>query len=171
MQTLRVAQDAVRRPGGEDRHVILAFRPRARAWLRAGVAPAYPFGHGLGYTDWSYLRLDAPTTIDAGSEPTVAVRVRNTGSRAGKEVVQVYLARRGSAIERPVRWLAGFAVVRAQPGAEIIARVRLSKRAFQHWSTPDRRWATEPGTFRIMAGRSVADLPLAADIEVRNGAA
>jgi beta-glucosidase len=137
-----------------------------RAWLRANRCPAYPFGHGLGYTDWSYLRLDAPRSVGGGDGVTVEVRVRNTGSRPGKEVVQVYLSRPKSEIERPVRWLAGFAVVRATPGTEIVAAVHIAPRAFQHWSTPDRRWATEPGAFQIHVGRSVADLRLVADIEV-----
>ena len=55
----------------------------------------------------------------------------------------------------------------AAPGAEVVAKVHLAARAFQHWSTPDRHWAAEPGTFRIHAGRSVADLRLVADISVR----
>jgi hypothetical protein len=60
-------------------------------------------------------------------------------------------------------------VVRATPGAEVIAQVHLAPRAFQHWSAPDRRWATEPGVFRALVGRSVSDLLLAADIIVEPG--
>jgi beta-glucosidase len=137
-----------------------------RAWLRAETAPAYPFGHGLGYTTWSYLHLDAPAVIAADAGATVAVRVRNTGSRSGKEVVQVYLSRTESGIDRPVRWLAGFAIVRAAPGFAVVATVHLGPRAFQHWSVPDQSWSTEPGVFRVLVGRSVIDLRLAADIAV-----
>ena len=135
-----------------------------RAWLRAEIAPAYPFGHGLGYTAWSYMHLDAPAIIAADAGATVAVRVRNEGSRPGKEVVQVYLSRTESSVDRPGRWLAGFAVVRAGPGSAVVATVHLGPRAFQHWSAPDQGWATEPGVFRALAGRSVTDLRLAADI-------
>jgi beta-glucosidase len=141
-----------------------------RAWLRVEAAPAYPFGHGLGYTEWSYLRLDGPTTIAAGAAATVTVQVRNTGSRPGKEVLQVYLSCPQSSIERPVRWLAGFTVVRAMPGAATVAHVHLAARAFQHWSTLDRQWATEPGVFRALVGRSVTDLRLGADITVEGPA-
>ncbi len=137
-----------------------------RAWLRAGVSPAYPFGHGLGYTTWSYVALDAPPDVAAGEEVTVVVRLRNAGRRAGKEVVQVYLSRRDSAVDRPERWLAGFTVVAALPRGEVVARVRLDTRAFQHWSVDDHRWVTEPGIFRVAAGRSVSDLPLVADVEL-----
>jgi beta-glucosidase len=137
-----------------------------RAWLRANTRAAYPFGHGLGYTEWTYPGLDAPGAIGGGDGVTVEVRVRNTGSRAGKEVVQVYLSRPESEIERPVRWLAGFAVVKAAPDAEIVPAVHIAARAFQHWSTSERGWATEPGVFRVHVGRSVADLRLTADINV-----
>jgi beta-glucosidase len=138
------------------------------AWLRAGARPAYPFGHGLGYTTWSYERIDAPPHLDgvAGEDLTVEVTLRNLGARHGKEVVQVYLDRPGSSVERPAAWLAGFAVVEADPGERVVARVRVACRAFEHWSVPDRAWRAEPGAFRISAGRSVADRPLEARVEL-----
>jgi beta-glucosidase len=83
--------------------------------------------------------------------------VRNTGDRPGKEVVQAYLARPDSAIDRPAVWLAGFAVVRAGPGETVTAEIPLPVRAFQHW---DEGWRIEPGAFELTAGRSVADRPL-----------
>ena len=85
------------------------------------------------------------------------VRLANTGTRRGREVVQVYASRPDSAIERPPRWLAGFAVVEADAGEEVIVDVPLSPRAFEHW---DGGWQTEPGAFVLEAGRSVADLRL-----------
>jgi beta-glucosidase len=137
-----------------------------RAWLRAGASPAYPFGHGLGYTTWTYQGLDAPATVPAGRDVTVRVRVGNRGPRPGKEVVQAYLSRAGSAVDRPVQWLAGFAVVRAEPGQAAVAELRLAARTFQHWSTADGGWRTEPGAFRLSVGRSVADLSLARTVTV-----
>jgi beta-glucosidase len=140
-----------------------------RAWLRAGAAPAYPFGHGLGYTTWSYERIDAPSSLGSaagGEDLTVSVTLRNLGARRGKEVVQVYLERPGSSVERPAAWLAGFGVVEADPGELVVARVGVTRRAFEHWSVPDRAWRAEPGGFRLSAGRSVADRPLKARIEV-----
>lgn len=77
-----------------------------RAWLRTGKEPAYWFGHGLGYTGWEYEAIHAPDEAVAGSPFTVRVQVRNTGSRPGREVVQVYLARPQSTVERPARWFA-----------------------------------------------------------------
>jgi beta-glucosidase len=132
-----------------------------RAWLRAGTSPAYPFGHGLGYTTWRYEAVEAPATARAGHEVNLRVRIRTTGRRRGKEVVQAYLSRPESTVERPRLWLAGFAVVRADPGETAVAEIRLAARVFQHWSTAEHGWRTEPGAFALTVGRSVADRPLA----------
>lgn len=128
-----------------------------RAWLRAGATPAYPFGFGLGYTTWTYESL----TVDG---QTARVTVRNTGRRPGKEVVQAYLARPDSQVDRPVRWLAGFALVRAEPGETVVVDLPLDARSFQYWSVSEHRWVDEPGTFSLAVGRSVLDTPLTATV-------
>ncbi|EOY51661.1 Beta-glucosidase [Streptomyces lividans 1326] len=102
----------------------------------------------------------------AGDGLTVRVRVRNTGARAGREVVQVYLARPASALDRPARWLAGYAAVRARPGETVTATVRVPARALRHWSVAEHAWRTEAGPCRVLAGRSAGDVPLAAEVEV-----
>ncbi|MET9556182.1 glycoside hydrolase family 3 C-terminal domain-containing protein [Streptomyces sp. NPDC006645] len=149
-----------------------------RAWLRAGTEPAYWFGHGLGYTTWTYEEMEAPATVTgryeaAGCEAGVDVRVRlrNTGPRRGREVVQVYLARPDTAVDRPVRALAGYAAVEAGPGEEAVVTVRLAARALSHWSTAHGRWETEPGEFTLLTGSSVGELPLRATLTVRGDGA
>ncbi|MBQ0889448.1 glycoside hydrolase family 3 C-terminal domain-containing protein [Streptomyces sp. RM72] len=137
-----------------------------RGWLRHHRTPAYWFGHGLGYTTWTYEALTAPPVTRAGDDLTVRVRVRNTGAREGREVVQVYLARPASALDRPARWLAGYAAVRARPGEAVTATVRVPARSLCHWSVAEHAWRTEPGPWRVRAGRSAGDLPLVADLEV-----
>lgn len=129
-----------------------------RAWLRAAREPAYWFGHGLGYTTWEYAAVEAPAHAAEGEPFTVRVTVRNTGTRAGREVVQVYLAHPGSAVERPVRWLAGYAAVRAEAGRTASAEVVVGPRALRHWSEADHGWTTEPGPYRLMVGRSAGDM-------------
>lgn len=94
------------------------------------------------------------------------MRLTNTGDRTGREVVQVYLRRDDSAIERPTLWLAGFAAVTAEPGRDVDVDVTLAARAFQHWCVETKRWRTEPGTFTVLAGSSSADLPLEAEVAV-----
>lgn len=130
------------------------------AWLRSGAVPAYWFGHGLGYTSWEYEDLTAPATVRAGDAFDVRVRVRNSGRRRGREVVQLYLARNGSAVERPARRLIGYAAVRAEPGESAVAVIRVPGRALAHWSAVRHRWETETGDFALLGGRSAGDLPL-----------
>ncbi|GII42271.1 glycoside hydrolase family 3 C-terminal domain-containing protein [Planotetraspora phitsanulokensis] len=133
-----------------------------RAWARGTGTPAYWFGHGLGYTSWSYEDLTVPPEVEPGRPFTVTVRLHNTSDRAGREVVQVYLSRSRSEVERPARWLAGHAVAEAGPGEETEIEVAVAARAVQHWSVADGAWRTEPGPFRVLVGRSAGDLPLTA---------
>jgi beta-glucosidase len=135
----------------------LRYTEGVRVGYRSGALGAFPFGHGLGYTTWEYLAIDH-------ADGTFRVRLRNTGTRPGKEVVQLYASRQDSAIERPVRWLIGFATVTAAPGAEVTATIEVRPRAWQHWAGS---WTTEPGTFTVSAGRSVAELPLRTEIAVQ----
>jgi beta-glucosidase len=102
----------------------------------------------------------------AGQDLTVTVRVANTGSRPGRTVVQVYADRPDSTLERPVRWLAGFAAVQAEPGGEALATVVIPARAFQHWAVGD-GWRVEAGSFGLAAGSSVGDLPLHTEVDVQ----
>ncbi|MBF6327753.1 beta-glucosidase family protein [Nocardia transvalensis] len=126
-----------------------------RAWLRGGLEPAYPFGYGLGYTSWELSDL-------AVSGHTATVTVRNTGDRPGKQVVQAYLSRPHSALDRPVRWLAAFETLTLGPGQSRRVDIPLPHRAFEHWTADG--WATEPGPFTVHIGTSVSDLPLHAEI-------
>ena len=137
-----------------------------RAWAGSDTPPAYWFGHGLGYTTWSYEAAWATWPQGAGRPALVEVRLRNTGERTGREVVQVYLSRPGSAVDRPARWLAGFAAVRAAPGETVCAEVEITSAALRHWSVEDRRWHTEPGAFTVLVGRSAGDTPLRAELVV-----
>jgi beta-glucosidase len=138
-----------------------------RRYDRDGRPPLYPFGHGIGYTTWSYDAISVDgDVLSARGEPQVAVvvQVRNTGVRHGREVVQVYASRPGSAVERPAKWLAGFAVVDADPGERASAAISIPERVFQHWSEPG--WTLEPGTFVLSAGPSSASLPLSRRVEL-----
>ncbi|MFD3720621.1 glycoside hydrolase family 3 protein [Streptomyces sp. NPDC058674] len=130
-----------------------------RAYEKEGVTPAFPFGHGLGYTDWAYESLEA--TAD-----TVRVRVTNTGTRRGREVVQVYLAPRQDAVERPASWLAAFAGVEAGPGESVEAEIALPARAFEVWDEDAGGWERIGGTYEVRASRSHADTRLTATLDI-----
>uniref|UniRef100_A0AAU3HVL4 Glycoside hydrolase family 3 C-terminal domain-containing protein n=1 Tax=Streptomyces sp. NBC_01393 TaxID=2903851 RepID=A0AAU3HVL4_9ACTN len=147
----------VRPEGGElpyTEDVFIGYR----AWEKAGRTPSYPFGHGLGYTDWTYESIEI-------EDRTVTVRVRNSGRRAGREVVQVYLAPAEPGTERPVRVLAGFAGVEAAPGESVEAVVELPCRAFEIWDTAADTWAFVKGLYEVQAGRSLLDRRLSTIIE------
>ncbi len=136
-----------------------------RGYDRDGRTPLFPFGHGLGYTTWAYDSLVVP---DDATRVCACVTVRNTGSRRGREVVQVYLSRPGSGIERPPKWLAGFAAVDADPGETVTVTIVIPERAFQHWAGDGQTgpgWTVEPGPFALAAGPSSASLPLSARIQ------
>lgn len=126
-----------------------------RAWLKAGTEPAYPFGHGLGYTRWRLGPLRHVGRAEPGGPWRLAVAVTNTGPRPGKQVVQLYARRPSSAVERPLLWLVGFAVVRAAPGETVEVEVGVAWRAFAHW---DDGWSLEPGGYQVLAGTSASDL-------------
>ena len=134
-----------------------------RAGEPGGRAPRYPFGHGLGYASWEYLRLGVE---DAGEDSAVVrVGVRNTGDRRGGEVVQIYASRPDSAVPRPVRWLAGFAGVQADPGEEVDVLVDVAWRSLAHWDPAGHAFAVEKGTFTLEAGRSAGDLRVSGALE------
>ncbi|HKH18363.1 MAG TPA: glycoside hydrolase family 3 C-terminal domain-containing protein, partial [Solirubrobacteraceae bacterium] len=126
-----------------------------RAYDRDGRAPLFPFGHGDGYTTWEYLAIEPQPT---GPDLTVRVTVRNAGARPGREVVQVYAERPESAVERPPRALAGFALAEAGAGEEVTVEIAVAQRALAHWTGDG--WAVEPGPLIVAAGRSSRDLRL-----------
>ncbi len=136
-----------------------------RAWLRSGRRPAFWFGHGLGYTTWELddAEVQAPTPERGG---WVRVRVRNVGARPGKHVVQVYLAAREDDTGRPVRWLATHQVVRAGAGEEQTIVLPLPWRSLTRW---DDGWVADPGTYDVLVGSSVSDLPLRCSLVVPPG--
>jgi beta-glucosidase len=135
-----------------------------RAEGRDERATLFPFGHGLGFSSWEYESLDVPARTSPGAAVRVTVAVRNAGPRRSREVVQLYASRPDSGIERPVRWLVGFAAVQADPGQNAAATIIVPPRAFEHWSVQAGGWAVEPGTFELTAGSSSAVLPLSAPV-------
>ncbi|GAA2222322.1 glycoside hydrolase family 3 C-terminal domain-containing protein [Promicromonospora sukumoe] len=149
----------------------LAAAPAAGDAADGAPVPAAPFGHGLGWTTWEYEDAvlawgqshDAPATL------TAYVTVRNTGPRAGREVVQVYVEAPDGGPSRPVRWLGGFAVADVPAMGSATVRVPVPTRALQVWDPQAKGWTTPPGTYRLRTGRSVADLRLTNELTVRPG--
>jgi beta-glucosidase len=134
-----------------------------RAWLRQEAAPAYWFGAGQGYTDIALTGIQAPALVTAGEAFAVTVEVANRGQRDGKQVVQLYAERPDSLTDRPARWLVGFAPVRVPAGQTAQVQISVPARLLAYWQDG---WRYEPGGYRLRAGTSVVDLPLAARVEL-----
>jgi beta-glucosidase len=160
-----------RRPDGlpsvqPDDAGVLDYRADGGIGYRRPVANdeiLFPFGHGMGYTDWEYEEM--AVRAESGDGPVVNVSLRNRGERRGSEVVQVYASRQETEIVRPEWALVGFDKVEADPGKGVTAIVRLRQRAFEHWD-PDTGWATEHGNWTLAAGRSVRDRRLTHELQI-----
>jgi len=131
-----------------------------RGYDRSGVEPLFCFGHGLGYTEWSYESLTGSESITAGQELPLVVTVRNDGRRAGREVVQVYLQGPDDDPTRPLRVLAAFSTVDVEPGERAEVRLTVPARTFARFDEGRRKWVWHPGTYTLRAGRSSRDLRL-----------
>jgi beta-glucosidase len=113
--------------------------------------PLYAFGYGLSYTTFTYRNLSLPSQVKTGDPVTVKVEVANTGTRAGEEVVQLYVKAIGAPGPTPIRSLEGFQRVSLAAGAKKIVEFRLTPRQFSTIQADGRRVAG-PGTFEIAAG-------------------
>src|SRR4029453_2039869 len=125
----------------------------------------YPFGHGLSYTTFAYdgLRIDR-TEVAPGDAIEVGATVRNTGARAGDEVVQLYVRHLEPKLPQPIRALRGVARVPLRAGAEQRVTFRLTPSSdFAHYDVERKAYAVEPGRYAIELGASSADLRLSGE--------
>lgn len=129
----------------------------------------FPFGYGLSYTTYEYsnLKLSADQIKDTDTLE-VSVDVTNTGSMAGKEVVQLYVSDVESTVIRPAKELKGFEKVALAPGETKTVTFTLNKRAFAYWNTQLHDWHVETGEFRILIGKSSRDIQLEAAVTVES---
>lgn len=121
----------------------------------------FPFGHGLSYTNFVYsgLKLDK-TELMANDTLTVSLKVSNTGDRAGKEVVQLYVSDQTGLLQRPEKELKGFAKVYLEPGETKEIKFILGKRSFAWYNTEIKDWYCQTGNYEILAGASSRDIRL-----------
>ena len=138
-----------------------------RYYDRKDMEVLFPFGYGLSYTTFAYsnLRLSAETISDTDTL-TATVTVKNTGSRTGKTVVQLYVGDPESTVFRPVRELKDFAKVELQPGESRDITFTLDKRAFAYWNEEIHDWHVESGEFTIEVGQSSRNMECSASVNV-----
>jgi beta-glucosidase len=123
------------------------------------VPVLFPFGHGLSYTTFSYsnARASAKSFKDVDGL-TVTLDVTNTGSLAGKEIVQIYVHDQKSSLVRPLKELKGFAKVELAPGETKPVSIELDFRAFAYYHPEYKQWVTEDGDFDILIAASAVDI-------------
>jgi beta-glucosidase len=142
-----------------------------RTYLYSTQKPLYAFGYGLSYTTFAYegLSLSAPKVAAEGAVQ-VTVKVRDTGNRAGDEVVQMYVQHLGSFADRPKLELKGFKRVRIEAGAERDVTLELKPRDLAYWDVVRHAWRVEKEQIRILAGGASDMLPVQAVVEVETSA-
>ncbi len=128
-----------------------------RGWQRSGRTPAREFGYGLGYGRWLYERLELEGTPD---DLAAVVTLSNLAGRDAREVVQLYLEAPASALDRPARWLAGFATVDVAAGATATVRIPVGRRALEVWDVERQAWDLPAGRYELLAAHTSTDIRL-----------
>jgi beta-glucosidase len=144
-ESLYYARNLTQSPEGHEHYF-------SRYW-DGPPTPVYPFGYGLSYTTFSIakLRLGAPE-VKVGDSLTVTADVTNTGSRAGDEVVQLYVHQKAGSDSRPKRLLKGFERVTLQPGETKTVTFRLGPDELGYWSTSAGKWLQDTEPFDVWVG-------------------
>lgn len=135
-----------------------------RYFTTAEKAVRFPFGYGMSYTTFAYSDM-------AADEQGVSLIVTNTGSVAGTEIVQLYVAKKNSELFRPAKELKGFARVTLAPGEKQRITITLDDKAFRFWNVKANRWEIEGGEYELLVGASVEDIRLCEKISVHGTAA
>jgi len=129
----------------------------------------FPFGYGLSYTEFEYSNLILDKSKMADTDVLmVSVDVKNTGTIAGKEVVQLYVSPEGGEIIRPIKELRAFEKVDLLPGETKTVTFQLEKRAFAYWNTKIHDWHVESGKYKVMIGKSVRDIVETKKVELES---
>lgn len=138
-----------------------------RYYDSVGQDVLYPFGHGLSYTTFEYSDLQLGRNQLSMPDPlTITFKVKNTGTVAGKEVVQLYVRDVASTTFRPEKELKGFTKVQLEPGEEKSVSIELNKRAFAYYDGDLQDWRVESGEFEILVGASSRDIRLTATVAI-----
>lgn len=129
------------------------------------VEPQFPFGFGLSYTTFAYSDLEATQSTTSGDQLVdVTMQIRNTGSRPGAEVVELYVHDGHSKIDRPAHELKGFKRVELKPDQSQTLRFTLDRAAFSYWDPATHAWTADDGEFEIQIGASSRDIRLRAPL-------
>lgn len=156
-------------PGEQGRHLYSeSIFVGYRFYDFKAIAPAFPFGHGLSYTTFAYEDLAINVQeITPGVACTASVTIRNTGSVAGKEIVQLYVRPVKAGLKRPIRELKAFVKLHLEPGEAKTATLALVERDFQYFDAVRSAWVLDAEAFIIEAGASSRDIRLEVTLPCR----
>ena len=131
------------------------------------ITPEFAFGHGLSYTTFELSSLHASGDLSGeNGTMTFTVNMKNTGSREGAEVVQLYVHDDKASVERPYKELKGFAKVSLKPGESKDVEISIDRRALSFWDETTNGWKVEPGKFTILVGNASDNLTLKTNIKI-----
>ena len=140
---------------------------KGRTYMYSKAEPQYPFGFGLSYTTFEYANLKTSADTVAGTgDITVSVEVKNSGKRAGDEVVQMYVSYPGSAVERPIEQLRGFQRIALQPNETRTVRIPLKGSDLSYWDAEKHSFVVEAGKIEVLVGASSADIKFRKTVSV-----
>ena len=128
-----------------------------RYYETANKAVRYPFGYGLSYTTFAYSDLKV-------NAEKITFTLTNTGSVAGAEIAQLYVAKPDAAVFRPAKELKGFAKVFLKAGESKTVTIPLDDKTFRYWNVATDRWEVEGGSYQLLVGANVQDIRLTAEI-------
>lgn len=134
-----------------------------RYYEKFEIPVQFCFGHGLSYTEFSYANATVTRSADSSSRmedvaAAVCVDVTNCGDRTGKEIVQLYIGKKDSSVERPVKELRGFEKIELAPGETKTVRIPLTNRAFSYYNVEQKKFVVEPGEYQIYVGQSLQNI-------------
>jgi beta-glucosidase len=139
-----------------------------RTYMYFKGEPLYPFGYGLSYTSFTYSNMRASSgALRPDGSITVSVDVKNTGRRAGEEVVQMYVTHLNSFVERPMKELKGFARIALQPGQTQTVNLKLDAARLAYWNQAQKRFSVEKDNIELLIGPSSSDIELRKNVSVR----
>ncbi|HEY2583624.1 MAG TPA: fibronectin type III-like domain-contianing protein, partial [Mucilaginibacter sp.] len=139
-----------------------------RTYMYFKGKPLYPFGFGLSYTTFQYSNMTTGADkMDKTGEVTVSVDVKNTGSRAGDEVVQLYVKHLKSKVERPEKELKGFKRITLNAGETQTVKLKLPASSLAYWDVTKKSFVVEKEPVQLMIGSSSADIKEVKTVEVR----
>jgi beta-glucosidase len=141
-----------------------------RGYEHNGTKPLFPFGFGLSYTTFKYnnLSIKPVSKSESGPRYEISFEVKNTGTREGADVAQVYVGDTQTKVPRPAKELKGFLKVSLGPGETKKVSVLLDSRALSYYDVNAKQWRAEPGDFNVMVGRSSEQIELRGKLTLTN---